>query len=60
MAQMSLKGEPNRTYNAETIQWTVDFNMDLEDVKQAKLLDPIQEGQALKKIQLSFIVLIQS
>ena len=34
--------------------------MDLEDVKQAKLLDPIQEGQALKKIQLSFIVLIQS
>lgn len=46
---VSKKGEPNRTYNAETIQWTVDFNMDLEDVKQAKLLDPIQEGQALKK-----------
>ncbi|MCY7493890.1 SpaA isopeptide-forming pilin-related protein [Bacillus safensis] len=46
---VSKKGEPNRSYNAETIQWTVDFNMDLEDVKQAKLLDPIQEGQALKK-----------
>ncbi|MDG3044292.1 hypothetical protein OE903_11585 [Bacillus sp. B6(2022)] len=30
--------------------------MDLDDVKQAKLLDPIQEGQALKKIQSSFIV----
>ncbi|MCA0117766.1 SpaA isopeptide-forming pilin-related protein [Bacillus sp. RSS_NA_20] len=46
---VSKKGEPNRSYNAETIQWTVDFNMDLDDVKQAKLLDPIQEGQALKK-----------
>lgn len=46
---VSKKGEPNRSYNAETIQWTVDFNMDLEDVKQANLLDPIQEGQALKK-----------
>ncbi|MFE0569796.1 SpaA isopeptide-forming pilin-related protein [Bacillus altitudinis] len=46
---VSKKGEPNQSYNAETIQWTVDFNMDLDDVKQAKLLDPIQEGQALKK-----------
>ncbi|MEK5296329.1 SpaA isopeptide-forming pilin-related protein [Bacillus sp. FSL R5-0659] len=46
---VSKKGKPNRSYNAETIQWTVDFNMDLDDVKQAKLLDPIQEGQALKK-----------
>ncbi|MGE6631753.1 SpaA isopeptide-forming pilin-related protein [Bacillus sp. NPDC077027] len=46
---VSKKGEPNRAYNAETIQWTVDFNMDLDDIKQAKLMDPIQDGQALKK-----------
>lgn len=46
---VSKKGEPNRSYNAETIQWTVDFNMDLDDVKQAKLVDPIQNGQSLKK-----------
>ncbi|MBG9911584.1 adhesin [Bacillus xiamenensis] len=46
---VSKKGEPNRSYNAETIQWTVDFNMDLDDVKQARLVDPIQNGQSLKK-----------
>ncbi|WP_055736091.1 MULTISPECIES: DUF7507 domain-containing protein [Bacillaceae] len=40
------RGEPNRVYNAETIDWTVDFNKSLDTVAQAVLSDPIQEGQS--------------
>ncbi|WP_312470539.1 SpaA isopeptide-forming pilin-related protein [Neobacillus sp.] len=42
------KGLPNRVYNAETINWTVDFNKQLAKVDQAILRDPIQTGQALQ------------
>ncbi len=43
------KGIPNRSYNAEEIEWTVDFNKTLETIRNAKLIDPIEEGQALKE-----------
>ncbi len=43
------KGNPNRSYNAEEIEWTVDFNKTLETIQNAKLIDPIQDGQALKE-----------
>lgn len=48
-ADVSKKGEPNRAYNAETIKWTVDFNKNLGDLKNARLEDPIREGQELKE-----------
>ncbi|MCC2248763.1 Ig-like domain-containing protein [Virgibacillus sp. AGTR] len=41
------KGIPNRDYNAETIEWTVDFNKSLESLKNPLLQDPIQAGQSL-------------
>lgn len=39
------RGVPNRTYNAETIQWQVDFNKSLDTISNAVLSDPIQAGQ---------------
>lgn len=42
------KGVPNTAYNAETIDWTVDFNKQLVKIDQAILKDPIQAGQALQ------------
>jgi LPXTG-motif cell wall-anchored protein len=42
------EGEPNTAYNAETIDWTVDFNKQLAKIDQAILKDPIQTGQALQ------------
>ncbi|MEH7356122.1 collagen binding domain-containing protein [Neobacillus drentensis] len=42
------KGVPNKAYNAESIDWTVDFNKQLAKVDQAILKDPIQKGQALQ------------
>ncbi|MFO1446332.1 collagen binding domain-containing protein [Bacillus sp. Bva_UNVM-123] len=41
-------GIPNRAYNTETIEWTVNFNKSLETIKNAVLSDPIQNGQELR------------
>ncbi|MFC0299701.1 SpaA isopeptide-forming pilin-related protein [Virgibacillus soli] len=37
------KGVPNKAYNAETIEWTVDFNKDLQEIEHARLED-VMEG----------------
>lgn len=42
------KGTPDKNYNAKTINWTIDFNKNLDSIKNAKLSDPIQEGQLLQ------------
>ncbi|MEW4328504.1 SpaA isopeptide-forming pilin-related protein [Rossellomorea marisflavi] len=46
---LAKSGVADRSYNAETITWTVDLNRQLERLDQAVLKDPIQEGQTLKK-----------
>ncbi|GGA20614.1 SpaA isopeptide-forming pilin-related protein [Psychrobacillus lasiicapitis] len=46
---VTKKGIPNRAYNAETIEWTIDFNKTLENVEKAILSDPIQDGQLLNE-----------
>ncbi|MEI5906807.1 SpaA isopeptide-forming pilin-related protein [Bacillus spongiae] len=38
------KGMPNKEYNGEEIEWTIDFNKQLEFINDAILLDPIQNG----------------
>ncbi|WP_166554448.1 MULTISPECIES: SpaA isopeptide-forming pilin-related protein [Clostridia] len=43
------QGIPNRSYNAEEIEWTVDFNKTLDTIRNATINDPIQKGQALKE-----------
>ncbi len=52
------KGVPNKGYNAETIEWTVDFNKTLEKIENAVLNDPIQAGQKLQKDSLKLYHLI--
>ncbi len=42
------KGIPNKSYNTEKIEWTVDFNKNLDTIKNAVLSDPIQAGQELE------------
>ena len=36
-------------YNAEEIEWTIDFNKTLETIRNAKVIDPIQKGQVLRE-----------
>ncbi|WP_179104318.1 SpaA isopeptide-forming pilin-related protein [Virgibacillus proomii] len=43
------QGVPNRSYNAEEIEWTIDFNKTLETIRNAKVIDPIQKGQVLRE-----------
>ncbi|MGV2622827.1 UNVERIFIED_CONTAM: SpaA isopeptide-forming pilin-related protein, partial [Halobacillus marinus] len=42
------QGEADRAYNAESIEWTVDFNKTLQTLTNASLSDPIQSGQELE------------
>jgi LPXTG-motif cell wall-anchored protein len=43
------KGISDKGYNAKTIDWSVDLNKHLADIKRAKLTDVIQDGQELQK-----------
>ena len=52
------KGIPNKEYNTESIEWTVDFNKNLAEIKNAMLTDPIQEGQELDRDSLKVYKLI--
>ncbi|WP_052131480.1 SpaA isopeptide-forming pilin-related protein, partial [Planococcus sp. CAU13] len=42
------KGTPNRAYNAETIDWTVDFNKSMQTLSNAVLEDLLPSDQALQ------------
>ena len=44
---MEKRGVPNRTYNSESVEWTVDFNKSMDTLTKAVLSDPVQEGQSL-------------
>ncbi|MBM7713839.1 putative surface anchored protein [Bacillus thermophilus] len=46
--EIDKKGIPNQAYNAESIEWTVDFNKQLKKIQNAVLRDPIQTGQRLQ------------
>jgi len=48
-SSVEKKGTPNRAYNSEMIEWTVDFNKSLGKVNKAVLSDPIQDGQSLEQ-----------
>ncbi|MFZ4451666.1 SpaA isopeptide-forming pilin-related protein [Salibacterium aidingense] len=41
------QGMPDSDYNAQTAEWTVDFNKTMQTIEGAVLSDPIQEGQQL-------------
>ncbi|WP_195913991.1 SpaA isopeptide-forming pilin-related protein [Planomicrobium sp. YIM 101495] len=45
---ISKKGTPNRAYNAETIDWTVDFNKSMQTLSNAVLEDILPSDQALQ------------
>ncbi|SIS64905.1 SpaA isopeptide-forming pilin-related protein [Salimicrobium flavidum] len=47
-AATTKKGVPDRSYNAESIEWTVDFNKSLTQLDNAVLSDPVQSGQVLR------------
>ncbi|WAA11868.1 SpaA isopeptide-forming pilin-related protein [Fervidibacillus halotolerans] len=47
-SEIDKTGTPDKTYNATTINWTVDFNKQLKTIKNAVLRDPIQDGQQLQ------------
>ena len=39
------RGTPDKTYNANTITWEIDFNKDLKEIQNAQLQDPMPENQ---------------
>ena len=48
-SKINKKGIPNKAYNTETVEWTVDFNKSLDSISNAVLSDPIQDGQKFDK-----------
>ncbi|MGE8203756.1 SpaA isopeptide-forming pilin-related protein [Heyndrickxia sp. NPDC080065] len=42
------KGTPDRGYNAKKIDWTIDFNKQLDQISNAIVKDPIQAGLVLQ------------
>nr|WP_198044719.1 collagen binding domain-containing protein [Lysinibacillus timonensis] len=42
-------GVPDNTYNASTIEWTIDVNTKLDTISNASVKDTIEEGQILVK-----------
>ena len=45
---ITKSGLPNRVYNAESIQWTVEMNKGLENISNAVMTDKIPTGLAYK------------
>jgi LPXTG-motif cell wall-anchored protein len=43
------QGIPNKSYNTESIEWTVNFNKSLDPIKNAVLKDPIPDGLELQE-----------
>ncbi|MDQ0297649.1 LPXTG-motif cell wall-anchored protein [Salibacterium salarium] len=41
------QGIPESDYNAQSAEWTVDFNKTMKTIENASLNDPIQDGQQL-------------
>ncbi|MFB1052033.1 SpaA isopeptide-forming pilin-related protein [Paraliobacillus sp. JSM ZJ581] len=43
-SSIDKKGVPNKKYNTQTIEWTVDFNKNLQTIENAVLKDEILQG----------------
>ncbi|GAA0462923.1 Cna B-type domain-containing protein [Alkalibacillus silvisoli] len=41
-SSIDKKGVPDKSYNTETVTWTVDFNKDLQEINNATLVDVVE------------------